>query len=342
MRHNRQVIRLLGLLKALQHGERPYVEQLAGRFHVRRETIYRDIRALEELGFPICGDIHGIKSRPNLPPDFSTQAVSIPFSPSELLAITFAASSTDHLTGTPLGDDLRSAPEKVRSHMPGPMQDRFALTTPLFGPYRKGAKSYKAHKATIATLCQTMLERHRCLVEYQSPQRQSPSHFTLDPYWLFEFQGGLYVFAYVPIHEAVITLAVERIQQLTATNEPFTVIDGFSFEAMRDQAFGLTAETPMTVVIRFSSAVAPYIRERIWHPTQQLTELRNGNMTLRFRAGGAIEITRWVLSWGRDATVLQPKVLRQQITEQLQAAAHLYQCGVRCHRSRVRCAPAVR
>ena len=324
MRRDRQVIRLLGLLKALQQGEHPHVAQLAGRFHVRRETIYRDIRALEELGFPICGDAHGIKSHPNLPPDFSTQAISIPFSPSELLAIAFAASATDHLTGTPLGDDLQSALEKVRSRLPGPVQDRFALTTPLFGPYRKGAKSYRAHKATIATLCQAMLERHRCQVEYQSPQRTSPSHFTLDPYRMFEFQGGLYVFAYVPGHDSVITLAVERIKELTATNEPFTVIEGFSFEAMRDRAFGVTAETPMSVVIRFSSAVAPYIRERIWHPTQQLTELRNGNLTLRFRAGGALEITRWVLSWGRDATVLQPKVLRQQIAEQLQAAAHLY------------------
>ena len=136
MRRSRQVIRLLGLLKALQQGEHPHVEQLAARFHVRRETVYRDIRALEEVGFPICGDVHGIKSRPDLPPDFSTQAVSIPFSPSELLAITFAASATDHLSGTPLCDALQGALEKVRSHLPSSAQDGFALTTPLFGPYR--------------------------------------------------------------------------------------------------------------------------------------------------------------------------------------------------------------
>jgi predicted DNA-binding transcriptional regulator YafY len=61
MRRSRQVIRLLGLLKALQDGERLHVERLAARFHVRRETVYRDLRALEELGFPLVGDIHGVK-----------------------------------------------------------------------------------------------------------------------------------------------------------------------------------------------------------------------------------------------------------------------------------------
>ena len=324
MRRSRQVIRLLGLLKALQQGERLHVEQIAARFRVRRETVYRDLRALEEIGFPVVGDIHGVKSRPGLPPDFSTTSVPIPFSPSELLALAFAASATDHLAGTPLRDGLQTALEKVRTHLPGPALDHLALTTPLFGPYRKGAKSYKAHRGTIATLCQAMVERHRCLVEYQSPQRDTPSRFRLDPYRLFEFQGGLYMFAYVPAHKAVITLAVERIKSLTLTEEPFTVIKGFSFEALRDQAFGVTSEQPMNVVVRFRKYRAPYIRERIWHPTQKLTELRNGDLRLSFRAGGAVEILRWVLSWGSGATVLQPKALRQWVTEELRTTSRLY------------------
>ena len=84
MRRSRQVIRLLGLLKALQDGERLHVAQLAARFHVRRETVYRDLRALEELGVPIVGDIHGVKSRPRLASRSSPKSVSIPFTLSEV------------------------------------------------------------------------------------------------------------------------------------------------------------------------------------------------------------------------------------------------------------------
>ena len=324
MRRSRQVIRLLGLLKALQDGERLHVEQLAARFHVRRETVYRDLRALEELGFPIVGDLHGVKSRPRLASRASPKSVSIPFTLSELLALAFAASATEHLAGTPLHDDLKTALAKVQMRLPGSALDRLALTSPLFGASLKGAKSYQGHRATIATLSQAMVERHRCLVEYQSPQRATPTHFRIDPYRLFQFHGGLYLFAYVPAHKAVITLAVERIKRLTPTDEPFTVIKDFSFEAMRDRAFGVTTDEPMNVVVRFRKEETPYVRERVWHPTQQLTELRNGDLRLSFRAGGEIEITRWVMSWGSAAIILQPKALRRHVAEELRTASRLY------------------
>ena len=118
MRRSRQVIRLLGLLKALQDGERLHVAQFAARFHVRRETAYRDLRALEELGFPIVGDLHGVKSRPRLASRSSPKSVSIPFTLSELLALAFAASATEHLAGTPLHDDLKTALAKVQMRFP--------------------------------------------------------------------------------------------------------------------------------------------------------------------------------------------------------------------------------
>ena len=324
MRRSRQIIRVLGLLKALQEGKRPHVNELAARFQVRRETIYRDIGVLEDVGFPVAGDFHGAKSHPHLASPLSTKSVSIPFTPAELLALAFAVSATDHLAGTPLHEDLKTAYAKVQIRLKGPELDRLRLMTPLFGPSRKGAKSYRAHRTTIATLSQAMVERHRCLVEYQSPQRTTPTHFRIDPYRLFQHQGGLYLFAYVPVHEAVITLAVERIKSPTPTDEPFTIIKGFSFEAMRDQAFGVTTEEPMDVVIRFRKALAPYIRERVWHPTQQLTDLSNGDVRLSFRAGGEIEILRWVLSWGSGAALLQPKSLRQRLAEELKATGRLY------------------
>ena len=64
MRRNRQVIRIVSLMLGLLRGDRLSVPALAAKHAVRRETIYRDLRALEDLGFPITGDIHGYKSRP--------------------------------------------------------------------------------------------------------------------------------------------------------------------------------------------------------------------------------------------------------------------------------------
>jgi len=65
-RRDRQVVRILGILKTLAEGGRPSVYQLAARFKTRRETIYRDLRALQEIGYPIMGDETGRLSRPRL------------------------------------------------------------------------------------------------------------------------------------------------------------------------------------------------------------------------------------------------------------------------------------
>lgn len=65
-RRDRQVVRALWLLKALGEGSKVSVSELARRFGTRRETIYRDLRTLEDLGYPIQGDEDGRFSRPRL------------------------------------------------------------------------------------------------------------------------------------------------------------------------------------------------------------------------------------------------------------------------------------
>jgi predicted DNA-binding transcriptional regulator YafY len=55
-RRDRQVVRVLGILKLLLEGGRPTVRDLAARFKTFRQTIYRDLRALEEIGYPLTGE----------------------------------------------------------------------------------------------------------------------------------------------------------------------------------------------------------------------------------------------------------------------------------------------
>lgn len=50
---DRQVVRVLALLRMLKDGDRPSLHDLAALFHTRRETIYRDLRALQEVGHPV-------------------------------------------------------------------------------------------------------------------------------------------------------------------------------------------------------------------------------------------------------------------------------------------------
>ncbi len=80
----------------------------------------------------------------------------------------------------------------------------------------------------------------------------------------------------------------------------------------------------MTVVVRFRADQAPYVREREWHPTQKIRELRDGRVELTFRAGGMFEIMRWVLGWGDAAEILRPLALRREIARTIASTVASY------------------
>jgi predicted DNA-binding transcriptional regulator YafY len=60
---------------------------------------------------------------------------------------------------------------------------------------------------------------------------------------------------------------------------------------------------------------AQLVRERVWHHSQKIKELREGGLELQLQLGSLEEIERWVLSWGDQAEVLEPAKLRQRLLE---------------------------
>ncbi len=187
-----------------------------------------------------------------------------------------------------------------------------------------GAKDYEPHKETVLRLVEAIVRRRRCDLRYRSPANPTTKRYEFEPYRLLTVSGALYCLGRVPPYENVATLAVDRIQTLDMTDATFVVDPSFDAARYQRESFGIIWEKPMNVVIRFSADQAPYVRERVWHSTQRIRKLRDGRVELRFRAGGAFEIARWVLGWGDDAEVIRPALLRARLAQILESAAHVY------------------
>jgi proteasome accessory factor B len=74
------------------------------------------------------------------------------------------------------------------------------------------------------------------------------------------------------------------------------------------------------VVIRFNELVADYIREKKWHDSQQLKELKDGGLELRMKLSSLAEVERWVLGWAGNAKVIHPPELAEKVR---QSAEHI-------------------
>src|SRR5688572_12649442 len=123
MPRNAEVIRqwkLLRTLEASRHGET--VAGLARQCGVTQRTIWRDVAALQEAGFPLVDEItdgrtrwklmsHGLKGLENSGLTFS-----------ELASLYFSRALVQCLVGTPFQDDARSAMDKVAAALPQRMR----------------------------------------------------------------------------------------------------------------------------------------------------------------------------------------------------------------------------
>lgn len=316
------MVRILGLLKLLAEGGRPTVYELAARFKTRRETIYRDLRVLEEIGYPVVGDESGRLSRPRLAPEFRLALPPVPLTRKELAALVWAVKQAG--AQQPFREALSTALLKLQTLGPS-REGRLALALDgAIGGWTRGVKDVTSLEPTLLRLVEAIVSRRRCRVEYQAPWRDRPRTFPYDPYRLLMVQGGLYCVGRVPAYADFATLAVDRIRSLELTEEPFTVDPAFDPKRYEAEAFGVAWEKPMTVVVRFRADQAPYVREREWHPTQRFRTLKDGRLEMTFRAGGAFEIIRWILGWGDAAEVVRPASLRRVVATNLRVAATQY------------------
>ncbi len=321
-RRDRQVVRILGILGTLLEGGKPSIRQLAARYGTRRETIYRDIRALEDAGYPIAGDDSGRLSHPRILPEARRFAPELRLTNSEVTALLWASRQAG--ATSPFHDALSSAKAKLRAMASA--KDAAAAAgidaAMIDGGY--GGKDYRPHRDTLMKLIEAIIRNRRCEVEYQSPEASVAKQYQYEPYRLRAVGGGLYCLGKIPTYGDVTTLAVDRIRTLTVLASEFEVDPGFDPDRYRRESFGIIWEDPMDITIRFAADQAPYVREREWHPTQVIRDLADGSIELSFRAGGIFEIVRWILGWGKSAEVIHPPDLRERVREELSVALKKY------------------
>jgi len=91
--------------------------------------------------------------------------------------------------------------------------------------------------------------------------------------------GAFYLIWQCNMRNAIRTFAMDRIQNYTITDESFEIPEDFSLEDYLQTAFRVMRGKPEKVTFRLTQGAAHVVRERIWHPTQELREIE-----LAFRA----------------------------------------------------------
>ncbi len=312
MARGRSLVRLIKLMLGL--GGRPgkSVAELAARLGCTERTVWRDLQVLEAAGVPLTNERDGRQTRFFMT-DGHTRSLGIPFTHDELIALHFGRHLLQSLKGTVFAEALQSALDKIQAGVSPAAQQLLSQFDQGISARTPGFKDYARSRETIEILREAIDRRRTVEVVYHSFGRDAITTRRLDPYHLWHQFGGLYTAAYCHIRQAVLTFAVERIQRITPCQETFARPADFNLEKYLEVSFGLFRGKPVRIRLLFSRDVACYVAERKWHPTQRSELLLTGELEVTFQVGPEIDFKRWIMSYGKDVEVLEPKKLRDEI-----------------------------
>src|SRR5258706_8117076 len=305
---------MLRIHQAIQSGSFPNATTLARELEVSTKTIHRDIEFMRDrLNLPIefAPSNNGYRYNGEVS-SFPTMQIT----EGELFALVVAEKALQQYRGTSFEKPLLSAIKKMEQALPDTISLNLADIEQTIS-FRTRAEQILDLKIFDA-LAKAAARREQIELTYRKPGQTEPEARVVDPYHLANINGEWYLFAHDHARKDIRTFAPARIKSVTLTGKKFERSQKFSLEKRLRDSFGVhSGQGEHDVIIRFNARAADYVREKKWHESQQLRELKDGGVELALKLSSLSEVERWVLSWGGDAKVLKPR----ELTESIKAAA---------------------
>ena len=305
---------MLRIHQTLQSGTFPNATRLAADLEVSTKSIQRDIEFMRDrLGLPVeynasCFGYYYTEEVNAFPTMQITEG--------ELVALVLAEKALQQYRGTNFEKPLLGAIRKIEQSLPDTISVNLADVEQTIS-FRTRAEPI-IDLEVFDVLAKATAQRRQLELTYRKPGSRQPETRLIDPYHLGNINGEWFLFAYDHARRDIRTFVPARISEVRLTGKTFKRSEQFTLDDRLRDSFGVhSGEGAYDVIIRFSPAVADYVREKRWHESQQLVPRKDGSLELHLKLSSLTEIQRWVLSWGGDAVVRKPR----ELTKSVQAAA---------------------
>jgi len=322
MPRGNQLTRQWHLLQLLDRPAGVVVDDAARDLDCAVRTIWRDLRVLQDAGFPIYDeqDADGRRSVWRVDDTFKRR-LPLKLTLAELAALLMSRDLLAPAGVGGLGPAITSSFEKIGSVL---SKDALGLIDRLrdtIGVRTLGAKLQAPAAELFAAIQGALLERRRLRLRYYSMSRDEVTDRRVDPYHLTLHGGGFYLVGYCHLRQAIRIFAMERIRECAVLAARFDTPEKFDVDKYLEGAWGIIRGDVVTVKVAFARPLARYIRDRLWHPTQKFRELDGGLLEMTLRVADTLEVRRWILGFGPEAEVLEPAALRDALRLDAEALA---------------------
>ena len=324
MRYERlsNILKLATLLQARRGGLT--LDDVMQEFNVSRRTAERLRDAVDQAFGPLMTvdaddrRIHWRLESPNL-------GGLIRVSDEELTDLTTAATSMERDGHREQAASLRTLGDKLKARKSsGTGKDANSGLEELLqaeGLAMRPGPRQQLEDGLLSTVREAIKRRRVLAFDYAARGPEAPSkRRRVRPYGVLYGSRALLV-APTERHDNVLLWRLSSMRHAEITDAAFDPDPGFDLTAFAKRAFGVFQERPFQVTLRFTPSAASDAAGFLFHPDQRIVHNDDSSLTVRFKAGGALEMCWHLFTWGEEVTIEQPDRLRKQMADLCAALA---------------------
>jgi predicted DNA-binding transcriptional regulator YafY len=267
-----RVVRLIRLITEMKTNPRQTPEALSRALGISRSQYFQDKTLLEEaFGFKV--QFNRAKHSYEILVDPYLPLVELKLSEAFalILAVRQLSASGDYILTYEAIEGVRkivvSAQPELRSFLQNVLDEKV---------WREG---FGCDASILESLRQACADHYHVIITYEHYDQGTVWRHTIDPYQLFFKRRALYLDAYDKGVGDLRVFRANRIKQVELTGISGVMVTDYSFSRRFQDTFStFVGEGTTTIKVRFSKRIAPYIRESLWHWSQQLTALPGGGL----------------------------------------------------------------
>jgi len=176
----------------------------------------------------------------------------------------------------------------------------------------------------VEIILNAILENKKLKIYYQKFSDEEINEHILEPIFIREFQNRWYVVSQTDKKEKLFTFAFDRIQKLEVLQKTFTTKNNNTNFYKNTIGISYTNNIER-IVLKFGNWQANYIKTLPLHSTQEIISEDKNGLIISINVNINFELEQLIKSYGSSVEVIEPKELRKNIKQDLQATLKFYE-----------------
>ena len=179
----------------------------------------------------------------------------------------------------------------------------------------------------LQTIIDAMQQSKELAIDYQ-PFYGHRASYTIQPYAMKAYHQRWYVLGYIKELNAIRNIALDRLLEMTITEETFSFPEDFNAEKYYENTVGIFVNddlSPVKVKLKAYGSQIEYLRSLPLHKSQRETASKYGEFCVfEYKLCLTPELSSQILAMGENVEVLEPIELREEIKRRLNDCLNRY------------------